>query len=237
MSDPMFARSRMGAIPWGVAARFGLLAMLTAVTLCVFRFTPLPGAHMPAHPHISIPRFFLIPAPPEPQRPSAFDEEQAMGPKALIDRWQSFVTEASRKFHVPESWIRAVIRQESGGRTMQSENQPITSKAGAMGLMQVMPQTYAQMRDAYNLGADPYDPHDNIIAGTAYLRWLHGKYGFPDMFAAYNDGPGNFDRAQADDAGGDGELSRRCFRSARAGEILASSHAPGMTLVRMRSRR
>jgi hypothetical protein len=62
-----------------------------------------------------------------------------------------------------------------------------------MGIMQVEPGTYEEMRAQYGLGADPYDPHDNVMAGAAYLRWLHGKYGYPAMFAAYNDGPGNLD--------------------------------------------
>jgi hypothetical protein len=59
--------------------------------------------------------------------------------------------------------------------------------------MQLMPPTYHDMRVQYGLGANPYDPHDNILAGTAYLRWLRGKYGYPEMFAAYNDGPGNLE--------------------------------------------
>lgn len=125
--------------------------------------------------------------------PTMFDRESAMGTAELIDRWSPFITEAAQRFNVPESWIRAVIRQESGGRTVIQGDVPIRSKAGALGLMQVMPDTYKDMRIAYKLGDNPYDPHDNIIAGTAYLRWLHGRYGFPKMFAAYNDGPGNFD--------------------------------------------
>ena len=76
---------------------------------------------------------------------------------------------------------------------MLDEKFPITSDAGAMGLMQVMPQTYRDMRAAYKLGADPYNPHDNIYAGAAYLAELHKKYGYPGMFAAYNDGPGNWE--------------------------------------------
>jgi soluble lytic murein transglycosylase-like protein len=192
MSDTMFANSRARASYWNGFARFTLLAVLTAITVCVFQYTPLSGAKILARPPMTIhlPHFFFIPAPP----PSAFDEEQAMGSKELVGRWQSFITEASKRFGVPESWIRAVIRQESGGRTMMGEAQPITSNAGAMGVMQVMPDTYAEMRNTLHLGADPYDPYDNIIAGTAYLRWLRGKYGFPNMFAAYNDGPGNFDQ-------------------------------------------
>jgi soluble lytic murein transglycosylase-like protein len=72
-------------------------------------------------------------------------------------------------------------------------DKPITSPAGAVGIMQVMPETYAEMRAQYGLGADPFDPHDNIFAGAAYLRWLQHKYGFPEMFAAYNGGPGRLD--------------------------------------------
>jgi hypothetical protein len=66
-----------------------------------------------------------------------------------------------------------------------------------MGLMQVMPETYAEMREQYGLGKNPYDPHDNVLAGTAYLKWLHFKYGYPAMFAAYNDGPGNIEANMA----------------------------------------
>jgi hypothetical protein len=59
--------------------------------------------------------------------------------------------------------------------------------------MQMMPATYAEMRNEYRLGSNPYDPHDNVIAGVAYLSWLHHRYGYPAMFAAYNDGPGHLD--------------------------------------------
>ena len=82
------------------------------------------------------------------------------------------------------------MRQESGGRTMLGENQPIVSRAGAVGLMQVLPATYDQMAEQHKLGDDPFDARDNIMAGAAYLRWLHERYGFPKMFAAYNAGPG-----------------------------------------------
>lgn len=111
----------------------------------------------------------------------------------LMSRWNPFIAEASRRFGVPENWVRAVMQAESGGRTMSGEKQHIISSAGAMGLMQIMPSTYEDMRRQYGLGRDPYDPHDNILAGTAYLRWLRAKYGYPAMFAAYNDGPGNLE--------------------------------------------
>lgn len=58
-----------------------------------------------------------------------------------------------------------------------------------MGLMQLMPQTYADMRSRYGLRSDPYEPHDNIMAGTGYISILARKYGAPAFLAAYNAGP------------------------------------------------
>ena len=127
------------------------------------------------------------------QAPSTFKQELHMSPSELVNRWNPVVGEASRRFGVSADWIRAVIRQESGGRTVLAGNHPITSHAGAVGIMQMMPQTYRAMRAQYRLGANPSDPHDNVIAGTAYLRWLYHRYGFPNMFAAYNGGPGKLE--------------------------------------------
>ena len=124
---------------------------------------------------------------------STLDSEQGLSPARLIERWAPYIKDASRRFGVAEDWIRAVMRMESGGRTLSDDKRPITSRAGAMGLMQVMPDTYRDMRQQHGLGADPHDPHDNVLAGTAYLRWLYDKYGYPKMFAAYNAGPGTLD--------------------------------------------
>ena len=77
-------------------------------------------------------------------------------------------------------WIRSVMRVESGGNQYQN-GQLITSSAGAMGLMQVMPETYDELHDRYSLGDDPFDPHDNILAGTAYLREMYDIYGSPGL--------------------------------------------------------
>ncbi len=109
-----------------------------------------------------------------------------------VEQWMQFITEASKKFDIPIAWIQAVMRVESGGQT-ELNGTPITSPAGAMGLMQVMPDTYARMQSRYGLGADPYDPHDNIFAGTAYLYDMYLRYGYPDLFAAYNAGPARLD--------------------------------------------
>lgn len=105
--------------------------------------------------------------------------------------WHAFVTEGSQRFGVPVPWIEHVMRAESGGRTMLG-GRPIVSRAGAMGLMQLMPDTWREMRAALGLGSDPFDPRDNILAGTAYLRLMYDRFGYPGMFAAYNAGPGRY---------------------------------------------
>lgn len=147
--------------------------------------------------HPQRPLLARMAATPQPVTPSAFAEESTMTPRQLLDRWDSHVTEASRRFKVPKTWIRAVMARESGGRTMLGEGQPIVSRAGAIGLMQVMPDTYAEMRAEHGLGDNPFDARDNVLAGTAYLRWLHKRYGYPQMFAAYNAGPGRVDTHRA----------------------------------------
>ncbi|MGE4483232.1 lytic transglycosylase domain-containing protein [Acidocella sp.] len=98
-----------------------------------------------------------------------------------------YVSEASQRFDIPALWIRAVMQAESGG------NANAVSPKGALGLMQLMPATYADMRLRYGLGDDPMQPHDNIIAGTAYLREMLDCYGTAGFLAAYNAGPARYD--------------------------------------------
>jgi soluble lytic murein transglycosylase-like protein len=100
----------------------------------------------------------------------------------------AYVTEASRRFGIPERWIRAIMRVESDGE------QRARSKKGAMGLMQIMPGTWTELRSRYGLGADPYDVRDNILAGAAYIRELSDRYGTAGFLAAYNAGPGRYER-------------------------------------------
>ena len=97
------------------------------------------------------------------------------------------VTEASQRFGLPESWIYAVMRTESAGRFRA------VSSAGAMGLMQLMPGTWARQRARFGLGSDPFDPRDNIMAGTSYLREMYDNYGATGMLSAYNAGPGRYE--------------------------------------------
>lgn len=108
-----------------------------------------------------------------------------------VSRWRAEIAEASARFGVPAAWIERVMRAESGGQTMLG-GRPITSHAGAMGLMQLMPATWTAMRAALGLGGNPHDPHDNILAGTAYLRAMYDRFGYPGLFAAYNAGPGRY---------------------------------------------
>jgi soluble lytic murein transglycosylase-like protein len=85
------------------------------------------------------------------------------------------------------------MRAESRGRT-EWAGRPITSRAGAMGLMQLMPGTWRDMRARLQLGDDPHQPRDNIMAGTLYLRLMYDRFGYPGLFAAYNAGPGRYAR-------------------------------------------
>jgi len=108
-----------------------------------------------------------------------------------VERWRPYIAEASARFGVPAEWIERVMRAESAGKTTL-DGRPITSRAGAMGLMQLMPGTWAQMRAALRLGSDPHNPRDNILAGTVYLRLMYDRFGYPGLFAAYNAGPARY---------------------------------------------
>ncbi|TAJ95585.1 MAG: lytic transglycosylase domain-containing protein [Reyranella sp.] len=120
--------------------------------------------------------------------PSTALAQNAPIPRATAaDPIAGFVAEASQRFGIPERWIRAVMRVESAGDVRA------ISSAGAMGLMQIMPDTWTELRTRHRLGSDPYNPRDNILAGAAYLREMHDRYGSPGFLAAYNAGPGRYE--------------------------------------------
>lgn len=102
-------------------------------------------------------------------------------------QFAGFLAEASQRFGLPAAWIEAVIAAESAG------DSHAVSPKGAMGLMQLMPGTWAMMRDRLGLGNDPFEPRANILAGTAFLREMHDRYGSPGFLAAYNAGPGRYE--------------------------------------------
>ena len=127
-----------------------------------------------------------------PAGPTVTIAQSASVMRPVADPHGAHITEASQRFGIPEHWIRAVLRAESAGDVRA------ISTAGALGLMQVMPDTWAAMRVRYRLGRDPYDPRDNILAGTAYLREMWDRYGnVAAMLAAYNAGPGRYDDHRA----------------------------------------
>jgi hypothetical protein len=108
-----------------------------------------------------------------------------LSPRESVD---SLVDEASRRFSIPALWIRSVMQVESGGDARA------LSPKGAMGLMQIMPETYTVLRPVFGLGADPFQPRDNIMAGAAYLREMLDLYGKSGFLAAYNAGPARYEK-------------------------------------------
>ena len=118
----------------------------------------------------------------ETASPRVTDVTAAFHPPSL----DAIIAEASQRFAVPERWIRAVMQAESAG------DPSAVSEAGAMGLMQIMPETWDELRTAHGLGDDPFDPRDNVLAGAAYLRAMYNRFGSPGFLAAYNAGPGRY---------------------------------------------
>lgn len=94
--------------------------------------------------------------------------------------------EASRRSGLPEDWIRAVAWVESRGASQA------VSPKGAMGLMQIMPATWRDLRADLGLGNDPFDHRDNLVAGAVYLRRMFDRFGAGGFLAAYNAGPSRY---------------------------------------------
>lgn len=109
-------------------------------------------------------------------------------PGPAVDAWRPYIQEASTRFSIPQSWIRAIMQQESGGHQYM-HGRLTRSIHGAVGLMQIKPDTYRELARRYRLGPDPYNPHDNIMAGSGYIRELYDRFGSPGFVAAYNCGP------------------------------------------------
>jgi hypothetical protein len=102
-----------------------------------------------------------------------------------LHRWDSYIRAAAQRYQLPESLLRAVIHTES------NYHPHAVSRAGAVGLMQLMPKT------AKALGVrNPFDPGQSVHGGARYLRLLANRYD-GDMvlvLAAYNAGAGNVER-------------------------------------------
>lgn len=94
------------------------------------------------------------------------------------------IAEAAYRFALPEDLIRSVMAAESAGDLRAA------SRAGAMGLMQIMPATWSYLSRRHHLGSS----RANILAGAAYLREMIDRYGDLRLaLAAYNAGPGRVD--------------------------------------------
>lgn len=112
----------------------------------------------------------------------------AQAPSIAAHPYALHVAEAAQRFGIPEAWIWAVMRIESNG------DPGAVSRVGAMGVMQLMPATWATMTARYGLGDNPWDVRANIHAGAAYLREMVDRYGdLSTALAAYNAGPGRVD--------------------------------------------
>ena len=151
---------------------------------------------------------------------------QTTGRSESTDWIARFIAEASARFAVPARWIRAVMQVESAG------DEHATSSRGAMGLMQLMPGTWVELSVRYGLGLDPFDPRDNILAGTAYLKEMHDRFGSAGFLAAYHAGPARYEQhlatgqplppettayiAAVTPLFGDGQRERTAFRTKRA---------------------
>lgn len=112
-------------------------------------------------------------------------------PSTGVTRWSAEIDAAGARCGVPRAWIARVMQAESAGRAT-IDGRPIRSPKGAIGLMQLMPATWAELRRELGLGDDPDLPGDNIVAGACYLRRMYDRFGYPGLFAAYNAGPGRY---------------------------------------------
>ncbi len=99
--------------------------------------------------------------------------------------YDAIIQKAQVKYGIEFSLIKAVIQAESGF------NPRAVSKKGAKGLMQLMPDNYKALSVI-----DPFDPSQNIMGGTRYLKQLLNRYDakLPLALAAYNAGPTAVDR-------------------------------------------
>jgi soluble lytic murein transglycosylase-like protein len=148
-----------------------------------------PSLFLPSKATLAQKRLSSAPSLQEKIQTGEADREEEMS--AILPAasgFESIVMEAGEKHGVDPSLIQAVIHVESGG------NPTAVSKSGAQGLMQLMPETAAQLGVA-----NPFDPGENIMAGTHYLRLLLDRYGgnLKLALAAYNWGMGNLEKRPA----------------------------------------
>lgn len=151
-----------------------------------------------------------------------------------VARWTAEIDAAAARCAVPAAWIAQVMRAESAGQTHVG-GRPIRSSKGAIGLMQLMPGTWAALRRDLSLGPDPDLPRDNIVAGACYLRQMYDRFGHPGLFGAYNAGPGRYAAWLAGNATLPAETIGYLRKMGGAGTASAPSipaPAPGIFVLR-----
>ena len=158
------------------AAVPSIIALLTACSMIVVMTAPTSAEQPPGDPAVVT----------TSTRGSLPDSSSSVS--SSPDPWAAHIAEATSRFAIPERWIRSVM-------AVESVNDPAAlSPKGAIGLMQIMPATWAELRAKHNLGSAPWQPRDNILAGAACLREIHDRYGsVAAMLAAYNAGPARYD--------------------------------------------
>ena len=113
-------------------------------------------------------------------------ESSVKGAKGTHKYEQDVIKEAKRIGLDPSIAVHALYKETGGLKDPESAR----SKAGAIGVMQLMPKT------AKEIGVDPYNPQENISGGVGYLKKMYDKYQDPQLaLMAYNAGPGRVDRA------------------------------------------
>jgi len=102
--------------------------------------------------------------------------------------------------HAPEAASRSGLSADVILRVMMAEsrgNPRALSPKGAGGCMQIMSATWTYLSVRYALGSNRFNPRMNMIGGALYLAELAARYGFPGAYAAYNAGPGRYERYAA----------------------------------------
>ena len=147
---------------------------------------PLPEAGDVAPVSLNTERPEIRPLPQRPELPQlpALQARCPIQTDPVLSRWGTQIETAARETELDSSVIAAVIRAESNG------DPKAVSRAGAKGLMQLMDTTAQDL----NL-KDPFDPGENIRAGSRYLKKMVDRFGDLKLaLAAYNAGPGNVDK-------------------------------------------
>ena len=132
-------------------------------------------------------------------------------------KYEEYVEKYAEQFDVPASMVYAVIKTES------DFDPNALSSAGAMGLMQMMPETFLWLTSEEHLGEargidDLYDPETSIRYGVYYLRYLYEKFSnWNTVAAAYNAGEGNVTKwlESSEHSNGDGTLKNIPFKETK----------------------